>query len=811
MAVVRSLASSICAAIGWAMFCTSPALAQDFLVQPYLQTATPSSMWIVWETNRGDQSLVEYGLTATLGMQTMGTAQNSSLQARVHEVELTGLTPATKYYYRARTDSAASAIRHFVTPPEPLAEQSFSIVAVSDMQIDRNNRDVFSRIITDGILSVLGSSTASEIADTVAMVLIPGDLVDNGWLLNQWRDEFFAPARELLGYVPSYPVLGNHEANTPHYFRYFHLPENGSSGREEHWWYTDYSNLRVIGLDTNTGFRTQQQLSWLDDVLSETCAVDTIDFVFAQLHHPHLSELWVAGELDYTGEIIQRLEAFTEQCDKPSVHFFGHTHGYSRGQSRDHEHLWVNVASSGGNIDYWGEYEQRDYDEFTVSRDEWGWVLVDVEAGANPQFRLRRFSHGDETTQKTNELQDEIVVRRYNTPPSTPVGRVPMGTDVNPDCATLQGTRFVDADNDEHGASHWQVSSSCTDFSQPIYERWRQHENWYEDVDTQAGDDLSDELLRDLTAATDYCWRVRYRDLSLAWSEWSLPVAFTTGQSRLTPNLLSNAGAESGIDGWTVVDGELESLRDGQCNGVRQRSGDRYFSSGGICTSSPRGEAYQRVTTSTLAATARVFFGGYLRTFNGADRPELQVVFRDGAGVEVGRPPALTTLASEWTLLADEALVPAGTEAIDVVMIGTRNAGDDNDSYFDDLYLRVSPTGEPPCAPGLPPKPPVDAGVVDASSLDAAVSDAAALDAGAVDAISVDATVADVMVRRDGPTAGDAGPAVDPDAAAADAGALPEVDEGCGCTVFARSPVKPAGAWLVGLLLATIIVRKKRR
>ena len=81
-----------------------------------------------------------------------------------------------------------------------------------------------------------------------------------------------------------------------------------------------------------------------------------------------------------------------------SIHFFGHTHGYSRGQSKDHEHLWVNVATAGGAIDHWGEYPQEDYSEFTVTQDEWGFVLVDVEAGDNPQFKLKRISRGNEET-----------------------------------------------------------------------------------------------------------------------------------------------------------------------------------------------------------------------------------------------------------------------------------------------------------------------------------------------------------------------------------------------------------------------------
>lgn len=140
-------------------------------------------------------------------------------------------------------------------------------------------------------------------------------------------------------------------------------------------------------MDSNEGYRNKSQLNWLEEVLLQTSANDSIDFVFAQLHHPHKSELWLDGEEDFTGEVVNRLEQFSSQTGKPSIHFFGHTHGYARGQSRDHKHLWINVATAGGNIDYWGEFAQRNYDEFTVTQDEYGFVMVEIDPNrGNPKF-----------------------------------------------------------------------------------------------------------------------------------------------------------------------------------------------------------------------------------------------------------------------------------------------------------------------------------------------------------------------------------------------------------------------------------------
>jgi hypothetical protein len=248
----------------------------------------------------------------------------------------------------------------------PLAEdeRSFQIAAMSDMQRDDSHPDKFAEILSEGLIPHVKDRYSSDLSEALAMVFITGDLVDNGWIYTEWLDDFFTPASELMSRVPVYPVPGNHEGNTPLFFRYFHLPENATPGYEEHWWSTDYSNVRIIGLDSNTSYRTDTQLEWLESLLDETCTDSNIDFVFAQLHHPYLSELWLPGETDFTGDNIHRLEAFTDNCGKPSIHFFGHTHGYSRGQSRDHRHLWVNVASAGGALDRWGMTEQADYDEF---------------------------------------------------------------------------------------------------------------------------------------------------------------------------------------------------------------------------------------------------------------------------------------------------------------------------------------------------------------------------------------------------------------------------------------------------------------
>lgn len=489
--------------------------AATFTIQPYLQQVTPTSAWILWETADGVGSRVDVGvdgLERTACGQRIGAtpgADPDDAGTQVHVTPLDGLTPDTTYTYQARTGATSSAVLQFRTAPSPDQEQGFHLVAMSDSQRDDAHPEVFGELLRDGVMPVL------EAEGDAAFVLFPGDLVDNGWRIEEWQDEFFGPGADLWARSPVYPAIGNHEGGSPLYFRYFHLPEE--DGLAEHAWHHDYSNLRVLALDSN-GYKESEQLAWLDAQLDEACARPELDFVFAQLHHPMRSELWVPGESDFTAEVVAKLEAFSTACGKPSVHFFGHTHGYSRGQSRDHEHLMVNVASAGGALDRWGEQSQQDYDAFTVSQDTYGFVTVHVEAGSAPSFRLTRYNRGTPEAPLTNVVSDAITVLRDNAPPRTPVP-VPVAC---PLVIALDG--FDDPEGHGHQATHWQVDFDCT-FTDPFVDVWRQDRNEYLGTDLQAGDDLLDEALQSFgSPGTPMCWRARVRDAHLAWSQWSEPL-----------------------------------------------------------------------------------------------------------------------------------------------------------------------------------------------------------------------------------------------------------------------------------------------
>lgn len=505
---------------------------QEITIAPYLQDAQPNSIIVKWETNGGEESVVEWGLTNKLGKKSKGRTEviNYSTK-RLHTVKIYSLKRFTTYYYRVKTGKNRSDIFQFKTPPFASDNESFNLVAMSDMQYDYNLPNKFGEIVEDGLLKYLKNEHGGKLSDNLALVMIPGDLVKDGDQFYQWKEHFFNPAEKLFTEVPVYPVLGNHEKNSGFYFQYFNLPENGTPAYNEHWWYKDYGNVRIIGLNSNEGYNnSKQQIDWLKKVLSETEKNDDIDFVFAQMHHPHKSELWIPGERKSSGQVVKLLEEFSTKSDKPSLHFFGHTHGYSRGQSKQHKHLWINVASAGGAIDNWGEFEGRDYDEFTVTQDEYGFVMVEVDGDPNnPKFTIKRISRGNEETLRNNELRDSITVFKKTHKPDTPRATEPLAN-AKTDAfgVELKASNFKSTYKEAyHDASHWQVATS-KEFKEQVFESWKQKHNWYFKEDRQRGDDLTNEKTKRLKPNTVYYWRVRYRDQNLNWSEWSQPTSFKT-------------------------------------------------------------------------------------------------------------------------------------------------------------------------------------------------------------------------------------------------------------------------------------------
>ena len=78
-------------------------LAQTATRGPYLQTPTDNSIIIMWRTDVATDSRVQVSTSPTFS--SSQTVLNSA-NVTDHTVEITGLSPYTKYYYRVGTTTA---------------------------------------------------------------------------------------------------------------------------------------------------------------------------------------------------------------------------------------------------------------------------------------------------------------------------------------------------------------------------------------------------------------------------------------------------------------------------------------------------------------------------------------------------------------------------------------------------------------------------------------------------------------------------------------------------------------------------------
>ncbi|MBG81290.1 MAG: hypothetical protein CMJ39_11370 [Phycisphaerae bacterium] len=530
----------------------------DFPVSPYLQNPSSDGMVIAWESNNDQETWIDFGTAIDqLDQSTSGSWVTSIDGTHLHHVSLTGLSPQTRYYYRARTETEESTTAWFTTASAPDSESTFLFAAYSDAEPGQNP-EKHAEIVNDGILEFFNQPDGGVIDQVLAFCLVPGDLVGPDHGEEAWRTGFFSQAEILFRHVPLIPAPGSGEASSPRYLDYMNLPLNGTPGFEEQWYWFDRQNLRIITLDSTSPDLEEVQLEWLDDVLEDAASQDQIDFVLLQLHHPCLSESWPEGESDFACQAVDRVAQFSSDTGKPSVHFHGRAHSYSRGHARDHRHVMINTASAMGDLDYWYARENHDRDEILLTEPEWGFCVVQIKSGYSPRMTIKRYSRGNDYIARDNELRDEIVISRNNQPPNQPVGLSPTLDDgpVQSWNLEMSAGNYADPDGDEPVSSHWQISDDEADWTTPLAEEWKQRQNWYRPSN---GDGWYSENIApdpnitqvDFESSVPGCsslyWRVRYRDNGLQWSNWSDPVAFTTGDAFDDDNGPSPADGETGV------------------------------------------------------------------------------------------------------------------------------------------------------------------------------------------------------------------------------------------------------------------------
>jgi phosphodiesterase/alkaline phosphatase D-like protein len=258
------------------------------------------------------------------------------------EIKIDGLQPGTVYGYEVRESGGSFAkgkFRTFPAGPEP-----FRFAGIGDT---RSNFFIHKQLV-DAIKK-----------QKPAFVINTGDLVDDGTKPEDWPP-FWKVVGPLVRNTYYYPAIGNHEKDSPIYYKYFSLPNNG--GAEKYYSFT-YGNVFVACLDFEQLYSGEQK-SWLIKQLKATNA----DFKIVAVHVPFYSSSKREPNTGIRSIYVPVLKKYGVQ-----LVLHGHDHFYER--SVDSNGIQYVVTGGGGAPLY--DFE-REVPESKVRVKNYEYMIFDI-------------------------------------------------------------------------------------------------------------------------------------------------------------------------------------------------------------------------------------------------------------------------------------------------------------------------------------------------------------------------------------------------------------------------------------------------
>ncbi|MBI3271172.1 MAG: metallophosphoesterase family protein [Planctomycetes bacterium] len=255
---------------------------------PYLQNPTSTSMVVCWVTATAGPSTVTYGASPALG-----STVTSAAPVKEHQVALTGLTPATTYYYSV---SGAGFTGSGTFKTAVLGATPFSFVAMGETHTE----------------DAVGGFAEEVLAASPQLIVDASDQVDSGSSRDEW-DRYFTIGGAFYPHVPVLNAVGNHtylfsngyplpgSMGTAEFKRIMNNPGN------EEWYSVRSGNTQFIALNSTWYFENpsrifKQQKDWLKSTLAAaTDGVDDPTYKVVFMHIP----TWSSGPL--YREALERL------------------------------------------------------------------------------------------------------------------------------------------------------------------------------------------------------------------------------------------------------------------------------------------------------------------------------------------------------------------------------------------------------------------------------------------------------------------------------------------------------------------------
>ena len=295
---------------------------------PYLQMGTATSIIVHWRTDQGATSRVLYGLSPNQ----LRTSVASPVATTDHSVTLSGLSPATKYYYAVGTDTdilaGGDSLHFFETAPSPGQPHSVRIWVLGDS----GTGDWNAQRVRDGYYAFTGARYTD-------LWLMLGDNAYERGTDAEYQVAVFDTYPDTLRTSALWPTFGNHDAlsasswtQSGPYYDVFSLPTNGEAGGvpsgTEAYYSFDFANIHFVVLDAEdmAWQNPNSMLTWLQADLSNT----TQDWIIAFWHRPPYSK----GNHDSDSEAnsVRMRSLFVPVLEAYGVDLVlsGHSHAYER-------------------------------------------------------------------------------------------------------------------------------------------------------------------------------------------------------------------------------------------------------------------------------------------------------------------------------------------------------------------------------------------------------------------------------------------------------------------------------------------------
>jgi Calcineurin-like phosphoesterase/Purple acid Phosphatase, N-terminal domain len=253
----------------------------------YLQMLAPNSITIRWQTDIASNSKVDFGTTMSYG-----TSTSNATNTTEHEVQLTGLTANTKYFYRigtSTTDIQGDANNFFKTGVSS-GSSNFKVWVTGDYGVPAAGFP--DQIAVRNAYQTFVGATPAD------FWLWLGDNAYPSGTASDFTSNVFGVHTQLLKSLPFFPSPGNHDyADNPYqsattltttwaYFDSFTMPTTaqlgGIASATEKYYSYDYGNAHFVVLDTWGANTNAAMYNWLQSDLQ----ANTKKFVVCYFHNP---------------------------------------------------------------------------------------------------------------------------------------------------------------------------------------------------------------------------------------------------------------------------------------------------------------------------------------------------------------------------------------------------------------------------------------------------------------------------------------------------------------------------------------------